>query len=109
MSKLVLDFQVPNQYEKQAVTGIIRAICQQVNSLSEGAITARYQAQTANPTTNASVSYAQGDIVWNSKPTELSSVAPGLSAKYVLAGWECVGSGTGSGATFKEIRWLTGN
>ena len=109
MSKLVLDLQVPNEYNKQTITGIVRAICQQVNSLSEGSIQARYQAQTSHPTGNAAVSYAQGDIVWNSQPTELSSVAPGLSAKYVLAGWECVSSGLGSAATFKEIRWLTGN
>ncbi len=109
MSKLVLDFQVPEKYEKQAVTAIIRAICQQVNSLSEGAIAARYQAQTTNPTTNASVSYALGDIVWNSAPTEIGSVAAGIAAKYVLVGWECVAPGTGSGATFKEMRFLTGN
>jgi len=109
VSKLVLDFQVPEKYEKQTVTAIIRAICQQVNALSEGAISARYQAQTSHPTTNASVAYAKGDFVWNSDPTEIGSVAAGVAAKYVLQGWECTTSGVGPNAVFKEMRVLTGN
>ena len=108
LSKLVLDLVVPDKYDKQVFSGIVRSICSQVNSLSEGSIQARYQASTSNPTVNAAVSYAQGDIVWNSQPSELSSVAPGVAAKYCLAGWLCTSPGIGPAATFTEIRWLTG-
>jgi hypothetical protein len=109
LSKLVLDLRVPNQYDKQVITDIIRAVCTQVNNLSEGKLSARYQAQTTHPSTNASVAYAKGDIVWNSDPTEIGSVAAGIAAKYVLAGWIVVNPGIGPNATWKDIRWLTGN
>jgi hypothetical protein len=47
VSKLLLELRVPNEYKKSDLTDIIRAICQQVNTLSEGRISARYQAQSS--------------------------------------------------------------
>lgn len=108
MSKLVLEFQVPRDYDKASFTDIIRAICGQVNSLSEGRISARYQAQSNSPTTGSSVSYAIGDIIWDSNTTARGSVAAGLAAAYVRVGWVCTVPGVGTGATFKEMRIPTG-
>ena len=109
MSRLVLDLKVPATYDRQVFTDIIRAVCGQVNQLSEGKIQARYSASTAVP--SASVAAAVGDIVWDSNPTQQSSVAPGVAANYVRLGWECTTGGTGEGGdapTFREIRVLTG-
>ena len=104
MSKLVLDLQVPPTYERATVTRIIQAICQQVNSLSEGAIVARYQAQASVP---SSVAANIGDTVYDSNTTVRGSVAPGIAASYVRTGWVCtVASPTN--ATWQEMRVLTG-
>lgn len=107
MSKLVLDLRVPADYDKQAFTEIIRAVCNQVNQLSEGQITARYQAQSSVPT-GTGVSYQVGDIIWDSNQTVRGSVAPGIAASYVREGWICTAPGTGATATFVEKRVLTG-
>lgn len=103
MSKLVLDFRVPDKYDKQTVTDIVRAICNQVNMLSEGSITARYQAQVSVP---ASVAAQVGDIVWDSNTTVRGSVAPGVASSYVRTGWICTVAG--NPATWQEMRVLTG-
>jgi len=104
MSKLVLDFKVPSDYKKSDFAEIIRAICTQVNILSEGRISARYQAQVSSP---ASVAASVGDVVWDSNATVRASVAPGVASSYVRLGWICnVGSSTN--ATWQEMRVLTG-
>lgn len=103
--KLVLEAEVPAKYDRQTITSIVRAICNQVNGLSEGSISARYQATTAIPSGSA-VSYAVGDIVWDSNPTVISSVAPGVAASYLRLGWCCTTAG--SPGTLKEIRVLIG-
>ena len=103
MSKLALEQQVPAQYDKAAISGIVRAITGQVNSLSEGALQARYQAQVSVP---VSVAAGVGDIVWDSNTTVRGSVAPGVAASYVRLGWVCTVAG--NPATWQEIRTLTG-
>lgn len=103
MSKLVLDLKVPDKYNKATFADIIRAITAQVNSLSEGAIQARYQAQVSSP---ASVAAQVSDIVWDSNATVRGSVAPGVAASYVRVGWICTVAG--NPATWQEIRTLTG-
>lgn len=72
----------------------------QINGLSEGKLVAAYNAQTAAPTTGT---YAVGDFVRNSAPSELGS--PGSA--YVIFGWICVTAGTPG--TFVQMRFLTGN
>lgn len=73
---------------------------QAVNAMAEGRLAATYNAQTAVPTTG---SYAQGDVVRNSAPSELGSGG----SKYVIYGWMCLASGTPG--TFVQMRFLTGN
>jgi len=73
-----------------------RDIATQVNGLSEGSMAAFYTASTAAPTTGT---WAEGDFVLNSAPTELGSA----SSKYIIHGWRYV-----SGA-FLQCRFLTGN
>jgi len=102
VSKLLLDFRVPDKYNKQAITDLIRQICNQVNALSEGRLSARYQASTAIPSGSA-VSYARSDIVWDSNATQQGTAG----AKYVRIGWICTTDG--SPGTFQEMRVLTGN
>jgi|GEM_PF-951797 len=79
---------------------LFRAIAQQVNDLSEGRITARHGAMTAAPTAGT---WQQGDVVWNSAPTELGTAG----AKYIITGWLCVAAGTPG--TWCGMRTLTGN
>lgn len=77
-----------------------REIALQVNALSEGSMAAFYTAATAAPTTGT---WAKGDKVRNSNPSELGSAA----SKYVIDGWICTASG--APGTWLEQRTLTGN
>ncbi len=104
MSKLVLDLKVPAQYDKAAVSDIIRAVCNQVNLLSEGKISARYQAQVSVP---VSVGANVGDFIWDSNTTVRPSVAPSVAASYVRLGWVCT-VGDPVNPTWQEMRVLTG-
>lgn len=77
-----------------------RQVSQQVNSLSEGMISARYNALTAAPTGGT---WAQGDFILNKTPSELGTAG----SKYVIHGWQCVTGGTPG--TWVQCRFLTGN
>ena len=77
-----------------------REIAVQVNGLSEGSITAAYNATTAAPTTGT---WAQGDHIRNSTPTE----AGAASSKYIITGFICTVAGTPG--TWLTLRSLTGN
>ena len=72
----------------------------QVNLLSEGRLTAQYSALTTVPTTGT---YAAGDFVRNSAPSELGTAG----SKYVIYGWLAVVGGTPG--TFVQCRFLTGS
>lgn len=72
----------------------------QINGLSEGALSASYAARTTSPTTGT---WAQGDFVRNSTPTELGSGG----SKYIIIGWTCTVAGTPG--TWLQNRTLTGN
>jgi hypothetical protein len=78
----------------------LREHATQVNMLAEGKLSAEYGASTAAPTTGT---YAKGDFVRNSDPSELGAA----SSKYVIFGWICTVSGTPG--TFLQCRFLTGN
>lgn len=101
MSKFIsLTNRVPDQYSKSVVSEIIRAICQQIDSLSEGRIVANYQ---ANSTAPVSVGGAVGDFIKDSSPTVLGTVG----AQYIREGWVCT-SADSSNATWVEKRFMTG-
>lgn len=104
MSRLVLEFKVPDKWNRNDMQDIVKAITSQLNQLSEGRLTARYQAQSTVPTTV--VSNAVGDITWDSNPTVIGSIAPGVAASYVRLGWVCTVAGTPG--TLKEIRVAVG-
>lgn len=105
MSKLVLDLKVPNNYDRSALAEIIRAVCTQVNTLSEGRITARYQSQVSVP---SSVAADVGDVIWDANATVRGSVAPGVASSYVRVGWICTVESP-TNATWQEMRVLTGS
>ena len=105
MSKLVLEFAVPDKYSQLEFTDIIRAICTQVNTLSEGKLAARYRADVSAPAGSA-MAYAVGDITWDSSPTVRGSIAPGVAAAYVRVGWICTSDG--KPGTHVEMRFATG-
>lgn len=73
---------------------------QQVNSLTEGHVSAVHNAATSAPTTGT---WKQGDVVRNSTPAELGAGG----SKYVITAWVCVTSGTPG--TWLQLRSLTGN
>ena len=77
-----------------------REIALQVNGLSEGKLSAHYQAGQSAPTTGT---FAKGDFVTNNNPTELGTAG----SKYVIHGFICTASGTPG--TFVQARYLTGN
>jgi hypothetical protein len=100
LSRLQLDVQLPDKYDKGRISGIIRALCSQVNGLSEGQIAARYYTNTVMPAVTL-MPAAQGDIVWKSNPSEGGTT----SEAYVVVGWICTASG--SPGTWEEMRVLT--
>ena len=88
---------------------IIRAICGQLNQLSEGSINARYNAQASVPTGTA-ISFQIGDFIPDSNCTVTASVAPGVASSYTRLGWVVTTAGTpGGGAVFQEVRVLNGS
>lgn len=91
---------VSADYDKSSMSQIIRTICQQVNTLSEGKITARYQSQVSAP---SSVPAAVGDLVWDSNAT----VQGTAGSQFVRYAWICV-AGSPTAPTFVELRSLTG-
>lgn len=78
----------------------LREHATQVNLLSEGKLSAAYNAATAAPTTGT---WSHGDFVRNSDPAEQNT--GGL--KYFVFGWECLVGGTPG--TWAEMRFLTGS
>lgn len=70
-----------------------------LNLLTDGRIAGTNNASTAAPTGGT---YAQGDFVRNSAPTE----AGGAGSKYVILGWVAVAGGTPG--TWVQVRALTG-
>lgn len=94
------DLRLPQSYDASALANVLRTIVNQLNNLSEGRLTARDTGNVAAPTTGSA---AQGDIVFNSTPTELGSGG----SKYVVLGWICVADG--SPGTWQQMRVLTGN
>lgn len=89
-----------NQDLTWKLTTLLRKFATQLNLTSEGFIEGATNALTAAPTTGT---YAQGDFIRNSTPSE-AGVA---GSKYVVTGWLCVTSGT-PGA-WVSCRSLTGN
>ncbi len=79
---------------------VFRTYSQRIIGLSEGRLNAIDNAVTSVPTTGT---YAQGDFVRNSTPTELGTAGN----KYCIDGWTCVVGGTPG--TFVQKRFLTGN
>lgn len=102
MSKLYVSRRVPASYDRQTFEKITRDVEEKVNKLAEGVLDGTHNAHTAAPT-GTSQSYAVGDFIRNSSPSELGSVG----SKYVLLGWVCVTSG--APGTWRECRVLTGN
>lgn len=81
------------------LTDLHRELALQLNLLSEGTQVACHAARTSVPTTGT---YATGDFILNSAPTELGAAA----AKYIIHGWRSVAGGTPG--TFVQCRFLTG-
>lgn len=79
---------------------IFRVWGTRLNAISDGQISAIDNAATAAPTTGT---YAKGDFIRNSAPSELGSAA----SKYVIYGFLCVTGGTPG--TWVQCRFLTGN
>ena len=82
------------------LAALFRNIAGKVNGIADGTLSVIDNAQAAVPTTGT---YAQGDFVRNSTPTELGAA----SSKYVIFGWICTVGGTPG--TFVQMRFLTGN
>lgn len=78
---------------------IMRRIISQVNSLSDGNLSAFNNAAAS---TDIAGAHAVGDFVKNNAPAELGSAG----SKYIITGWICVTAGTPG--TWKECRTLTG-
>lgn len=85
---------------RRQVSDEFRRHATQVNLLSEGYLSAVTNAMPAAPTNGT---WAQGDFIRNSAPTEQGS----SGSKYVVFGFLCVAGG--EPGTWVEMRFLTGN
>lgn len=83
-----------------ALQRTLREVATQVNLLAESKLSAAYNASPVAPTTGT---FALGDFVRNSTPSELGT-APN---KYVVTGFLCIAGG--SPGVFVQARSLTGN
>lgn len=83
----------------RALAQILPAFAKQVNAVSEGRISGRYNAMTAPPTTGK---HQQSDYVPNLEATVLGPVG----SQYVLKGWICVAGG--EPGIWVEDRGMTG-
>lgn len=92
--------QTPRLLADPSLFREMREHATQVNQLTEGKVSAIYNADTAAPTTGT---HAQGDFIRNSAPVEAGLVG----SKYVVFGWVCVSGGTPG--TWVQTRYLTGN
>jgi hypothetical protein len=84
---------------RRKMTDALNDITKQVNGVSEGTLAAFHTARVSAPTTGT---WAKGDEIKNSDPSELGSA----SSKYVITGWICTVGGTPG--TWLEMRTLTG-
>ena len=102
MARLDLDPKLPQDYGilRARLYDLFKGIAIQLNGISEGQLAASYTAQTAAPTAGT---WAKGDFVKNSSPSELGTAG----SKYVIHGWQCVTGG--SPGTWVQCRFLTGN
>lgn len=104
LGEIILPISPESEYDKQLnrkLYDFLRALINKVNGLASGAFNhSADNAATAAPTTGT---YAQGDFIRNSNPTELGAA----TTKYVIFGRICVASGTPG--TWVEMRFLTGN
>lgn len=98
MSRLDISIRQPTEYNRQYEAKVKKDIQTQLNNLSEGMIAAKTNATTAAPTTGT---YAVGDFVANSAPSELGTAG----SKYIVTGWIC----SATPNTFLQARVLTGN
>ena len=98
--KLSLVNLVPEEYVPARMRDLFSRVENAVNLLAEGRLQGRHFTAATIPTTG---SFAQGDIVWKSNPTEAGPV----NNKYVVIGWVCTVAG--SPGTLLEMRTLTGN
>lgn len=84
----MLEVAVPDEYNKAKIQDIVRAICQQLNLLSEGKVQARYQAQASVP--GSSVAGQISDVVWDNNATVRNGTVGGAGGpvlNYVRLGW----------------------
>lgn len=86
--------------QDQALQRELVAHASLVNLMTDGRVAGVNNAVTSIPTTGT---YAVGDFVRNSTPSELGSAG----SKYVIFGWLCVVAG--SPGTLVQCRFLTGN
>lgn len=102
MSKLSgLTAQIPQEYDRQAISNIFRAIFQQLDGISEGKVAGNYGALNATPSGSVT-SYAVSDTLNDSNATVGASLAPGVPLQYVRTGW--IWNVAGNPGTFQETR-----
>jgi len=102
--KILTDPRLPLDHQQLVLklTNILRDVSQQLNTLTEGRVSAVYNAQPA-ASFAPSGQNAQGDFILNATPAELGTAG----GKYILHGWRCTAAGTPG--TWVQVRTLTGN
>lgn len=97
------NFQVPSDAQPSVsrfLYDFLRPMAKKLNGVASGTFSDFDAAATSAPTTGT---YAVGDLIRNSAPSELGSGG----SKYVIYGWLCLTAG--SPGTWVECRFLTGN
>jgi len=96
--RLTEESRLPGELPRllQNLTDRFRDIARQVNGISEGKQSANHAAMSSVPTGGT---WAVGDFVLNSNPTEAGSAG----SKYIVHGWRYLATG------WVQCRYLTGN
>lgn len=105
--KLNENVQLPVSTEKElgkTLYALFQSIARKVNGLSSGAFSAVDGVGTSAP---ASGTWAKGDFIRNSNPTEAGSTPD----KYIIWGWVRLTDGSGNvlNTDWFEVRTFTGN
>ncbi|WP_081059680.1 hypothetical protein [Burkholderia stagnalis] len=86
-----------------ALQRVLDPVIKQLNALADGYVSAVNNAATAAPATGSLTTYAHGDYIRNSAPSEIGIAG----ARYVVLGWICIEAGTPG--KWRECRCPTGN
>lgn len=106
-NRLSSSARVPAQYRRSDLVEVFNLIDAKVNAIGEGAISGTHNATTAIPSGFPVGTYAIGDFVRNTNPTQLTTPALFGGSTYCVEGWLCLSQTTNVGAFKPKLAVIT--